>query len=152
MKKYFPLLLLFFVIIILGSIFYFFSKSGAFIVNKNENKSASIQKTSENDKQEWTWDEARHGKLRVLDIGQKDCVSCVKMHQITEEMDEEYRGKISFSIIDIDEYPHVIEQFGINTVPTVVVVDGMGRVLYRKEDVWYKTEIREFFARLGIRP
>lgn len=146
--------IIFLLVIVVGIVVAFavLKDSGA-IVSKpsTENAKKESQKIPE-DKTLWKWDETKLGKIRVLDIGRDDCVACVKMHEIMQEMRNEFKDTVSFEIVDLAKYPELEKQFDISSIPTIVVLDGMGRELYRKEGVWYKTEIREFFAKLGLKP
>jgi thioredoxin-like negative regulator of GroEL len=151
LMRFLPLIIL---LIMLGGvslIFLVMYNSGAIVMTDKQTSSPVINQTTK-EKPTWVWDEEKFGKLRVLDIGRNDCVACVKMHQIMLEMKDEYQGKVIFEIVNMEEYPNIQREFNISSIPTIVVLDGMGRELYRKEGVWYKTEIREFFANLGIKP
>lgn len=127
------------------------SKSGA-VVNKSAQKTETKVKQEPVEEPSWKWDVEKLGKIRVLDIGRDDCVSCAQMNEIMLEMKKEFRDSVSFEIIDLAEFPQLESQYNISAVPTILVMDGLGRELYRKEGVWYKTEIREFFAKLGLEP
>jgi thiol-disulfide isomerase/thioredoxin len=127
------------------------SKSGA-VVNKSAQKTETKVKQKPVEEPSWKWDVEKLGKIRVLDIGRDDCVSCAQMNEIMLEMKKEFRDSVSFEIIDLAEFPQLESQYNISAVPTILVMDGLGRELYRKEGVWYKTEIREFFAKLGLEP
>lgn len=127
------------------------NKSGA-VVNKSSQKVETTEKKELVDEPAWKWDVEKLGKIRVLDIGRDDCVSCAQMNEIMLEMKNEFKDSVSFEIVDLAEFPKIESQYKISAVPTIVVLDGMGRELHRKEGVWYKTEIREFFAKLGLEP
>ncbi|HOI24534.1 MAG TPA: thioredoxin family protein [Caldisericia bacterium] len=127
------------------------SKSGA-VVNKSAQKTETKVKQEPVEEPSWKWDVEKLGKIRVLDIGRDDCVSCAQMNEIMLEMKKEFRDSVSFEIVDLAEFPQLESQYNISAVPTILVMDGLGRELYRKEGVWYKTEIREFFAKLGLEP
>ncbi len=156
-QKWMPLIVLAVMILGLAGIFLLLSKSGTLIVQQPPlppptERVPAHQTRAKAEENQWKWDESKLGKLWVLDIGRDDCVECVAMHEITRELKNEYKDQVIFSILNLEEYPDVERQFRITSIPTIVVADGMGRELHRKEGLWPKREIQEFLAQLGIKP
>ncbi len=156
-QKWMPFIVLAVMILGLTGVFLFLSKTGALIVQEPSpppptERVPAHQARTRAEEQEWKWDEAKLGKLWILDIGRNDCVECVAMHEITRELKNEYKDQVIFNILDLEEYPDVEKQLGITTIPTIIVRDGMGRELHRKEGLWPRREIKEFLAQLGIKP
>jgi thiol-disulfide isomerase/thioredoxin len=146
-----PILFLLVIVVGIAVAIFVLNKSGA-VVNKSAQKAETTEKKEVVDEPAWKWDVEKLGKIRVLDIGRDDCVSCVQMNAIMQEMKNEFKDSVSFEIVDLAEFPQLESQYDISAVPTILVMDGLGRELYRKEGVWYKTEIREFFAKIGLEP
>jgi len=50
------------------------------------------------------------------------CGPCKMMAPIIEELAEEYTGKVKIGKFDVDENPIVSEQFGIQSIPTLLFI------------------------------
>ena len=56
------------------------------------------------------------------------CPICNMMTPIVEELEADYEGRIRFSWIDVEQHPDVYEKYGIQIVPTFIM-------LHEKEEV-----------------
>ena len=77
--------------------------------------------------------EAAKSQYTILEFGAKWCDSCKKMKsswrdsRVKNELKKYHRS----GYIDIDKYPNLAVQFGVDSIPTVLIVDSNGRVLKR---------------------
>ncbi|MEI7907825.1 MAG: thioredoxin [Bacteroidota bacterium] len=56
------------------------------------------------------------------------CGPCKMIAPIIEELAKEYDGKMKFGKLDVDSNPQVAMQFGIRSIPTLLVFKG-GKVV-----------------------
>lgn len=66
-------------------------------------------------------------KLPVLvDIYTEWCPPCKKLAPIMEKLDEEYKEKVSFCKMNLDENPETGNDLSVNVIPTVILyVNGV---------------------------
>jgi thioredoxin 1 len=56
------------------------------------------------------------------------CGPCKAIAPAIEELAKQYRGKVKIAKMDVDEHQQVPQQFGIRSIPTLLVFKG-GRVV-----------------------
>lgn len=52
------------------------------------------------------------------------CPTCNMMLPIVEELEKDYKDKMGLRRIDIDKYPQVVAEYGIEIVPTFILRRG----------------------------
>ena len=67
----------------------------------------------------------------VIDFSATWCGPCKMFAPIFHESEKKYEGKVSFVTVDIDEHKALAEQFGIEAVPTIVLLDANGKEVRR---------------------
>ena len=63
----------------------------------------------------------------VIDFYATWCGPCKQLSPILEKMEEKYHEKIIFERVDVDENEEMAAKYGIQSIPTLVFVDGYGR-------------------------
>lgn len=86
----------------------------------------------------------------VIDIFATWCGPCKRLSPILEELATEYKGKIGFYKMDIDINHDIAKSFGVNAVPTMLLIPAKGHPqiitgLYPKEEL-IKTFNHIFFS------
>lgn len=71
----------------------------------------------------------------LVDFWATWCGPCKMMAPVLEEVSEEYDGKLVVGKLDVDENPQVTQQFGIMSIPTLVLFQN-GQVV--KQIVGYR--------------
>jgi thioredoxin len=66
--------------------------------------------------------------LLFTDFWAEWCGPCKMVAPIIEELAKEYHGKVTFAKLNVDENPVTAQQFGIMSIPTMIVSDH-GRVI-----------------------
>ena len=64
----------------------------------------------------------------LVDFWATWCGPCKMIAPIVEELATEYNGKMKFGKLDVDANPQVSMQFGIRSIPTLLVFKG-GKVV-----------------------
>lgn len=57
----------------------------------------------------------------LVDFWADWCAPCKMIAPIVEELSEEYDGKISFAKVDVDSSPLTAAEYGIRSIPTLLV-------------------------------
>lgn len=69
-------------------------------------------------------------KVTVVDFSATWCAPCKRFAPVFEEVASEIDGA-DFVSVDIDKSPETATAFGVNSVPTVIILDTKGRELRR---------------------
>lgn len=64
----------------------------------------------------------------LVDFWAAWCGPCKMIAPIVEELAQEYNGKMKFGKLDVDNNPQVSMQYGIRSIPTLLVFKG-GKVV-----------------------
>ena len=72
-----------------------------------------------------------NGKPMIVDFGATWCPPCRQMEPIFEALKEEYKDKINFVKIDVDENPQLSQNYGVQNIPTLVFINREGNELQR---------------------
>ena len=60
----------------------------------------------------------------VVDFWAVWCGPCRMVSPIVDELAEEYKGKVDFVKLNVDENPAVSMQYGIRSIPTLLLFKG----------------------------
>ena len=60
----------------------------------------------------------------VVDFWAAWCGPCKMVAPVMEELDAQYDGKIKFTKINVDDNPVTSMQYGIASIPTIMLVKG----------------------------
>jgi thioredoxin 1 len=66
--------------------------------------------------------------LVVVDCWAAWCAPCRAIAPIVEELAKEYSGKVVFGKLNVDENPETSEKFGIQAIPTLLVMKNGAEV------------------------
>lgn len=61
-------------------------------------------------------------KPLLIDFFAEWCPPCKMLSPILENLEKEYEGKVIFSKINVDACPLTAQKFGINPIPTVILL------------------------------
>lgn len=64
------------------------------------------------------------GEKFVVDFWAPWCGPCLMMAPVFEELAGEYAGKVSFGKLNVDEAQDVAAEFGVMSIPTMIVFSG----------------------------
>jgi thioredoxin 1 len=57
----------------------------------------------------------------LVDFWAPWCGPCLMVAPVVEELAEEYDGRVSFARMNVDESPRVASQYGIMSIPTLIL-------------------------------
>jgi thioredoxin 1 len=60
----------------------------------------------------------------MVDFWAPWCGPCRMVSPIVEELADEYEGRVNFAKLNTDENPTIAAQFGIRSIPTLLVFKG----------------------------
>ena len=61
-------------------------------------------------------------KMPVLvDLGADWCAPCRMIAPVIDELAKEYEGRVSFVKLDVDQNPRTASQYGIMSIPTLLI-------------------------------
>lgn len=73
------------------------------------------------------------GRPKVIDFFATWCGPCKELAPRLEAIESQYRGRVDFERIDIDQNESMKDQYRVHAVPTLVFIDGHGKVVDRLE-------------------
>ncbi|MBA30483.1 MAG: hypothetical protein CL905_01370 [Dehalococcoidia bacterium] len=119
-SPYLLALLISIILILITSYFIFKQEGNELLVNSNE---AEVGYVSE--------------KLQFVEFFSSTCLACMISKPIIENLEEEFNDKYDFVYLNVKDYEYVdlVFQLEIQTVPTFVILDKKGEVLFRSSGV-----------------
>ena len=91
--------------------------------------------------------QAQAAEAAVLDFNATWCNPCRMLAPVLEQVSEELAGKALFCGIDVDQNPALAAQFGIQSIPALVVLKN-GQPVARQVGFMPKPALRQWLDRL----
>lgn len=82
----------------------------------------------------------------LIDFGAEWCGPCKAIAPLIDEMFQEFNGKISIYTVDIDQEPSLASQFGVMSIPTLVLVKN-GQEVDRQVGSLQKNALKSFIEK-----
>jgi thioredoxin 1 len=92
-----------------------------------------------------------NGKPTLAEFGWRKCIPCKEMRPILEQLDVEYKGKVSVVIIEIPFHEDLTQKHGIKYMPTQIFFDSSGNEVTRHTGFLPKTQIIAQLEQMGVR-
>ncbi|MFC0234232.1 thioredoxin [Vagococcus entomophilus] len=84
--------------------------------------------------------------LVLVDFWATWCGPCRMQAPILDKVEEEYEDQVSFYKMDVDENPETPSQFGIMSIPTLLIKKD-GEVVEKLIGVQQKAQLEKVFAK-----
>ena len=68
------------------------------------------------------------GKPMIVDFSATWCPPCRQLKPIFEKLAEDFRGRITFVTIDVDENPELAQAYGVQSIPMMVFLNKDGQI------------------------
>ena len=68
------------------------------------------------------------GKPMIVDFSATWCPPCRQLKPIFEKLAEEFRDRITFVTIDVDENPELSQSYGVQSIPMMVFLNKDGQI------------------------
>ena len=68
------------------------------------------------------------GKPMIVDFSATWCPPCRQLKPIFEKLAEDFRGRITFLTIDVDEHPELSQAYGVQSIPMMVFINKDGQI------------------------
>lgn len=70
----------------------------------------------------------QNGLPTIVDFSATWCPPCQKLKPIFSKLEEEFKGRINFITIDVDENPQISQSYGVQSIPMLIFMDKDGQV------------------------
>ena len=84
--------------------------------------------------------------LVLVDVHAVWCQPCKQISPIIDDISTEFIGKISVGKLDADEYPDIITELGIRSIPTLLLYKD-GEIIERKTGLIAKQKLSEMIEK-----
>ena len=85
----------------------------------------------------------------IVDFSATWCPPCRQLKPIFHELEEEYKGKIDFATIDVDQYPELSAAYNVQSIPCIIYVNSegveLGRTIGFQEKDQLKADLSQQF-------
>jgi len=80
---------------------------------------------------------SKNGESMWLLFRSATCDPCIEMQKVFDQLEPEYRGKMVFIAIDVNDSNNqdLLRSFGIRYIPTTFIVDRSGKITYQNVGV-----------------
>jgi len=86
-------------------------------------------------------------QLVLVDFWATWCAPCRAIAPVVEELATQYKGKVKFGKMDIDEHQNTPQQYGIRSIPTLLLFKG-GKVVEQIVGAVPKKKLEEALAKV----
>lgn len=90
-------------------------------------------------------------KVKFMELGAEWCGPCQSMKPVIEQLKKEYKGKVEFVAIDVDENRDAAEKYNVSAIPVQLIFKDDKQV-FRHVGVISKEDIVKQFKKLGVTP
>ncbi len=93
----------------------------------------------------WAQDVLESSEPVVVDFWAEWCGPCRMIAPALEEIASEMKGKVKIAKLNVDENPKIMTQFGVRSIPTLMVFKG-GQQVAMKVGASAKSELQRWIS------
>jgi thioredoxin 1 len=90
------------------------------------------------------------GVPALIDIGAETCIPCKMMAPVLEELRQEFAGKLSVHLLNVNNHPGLVGLYNVRVIPVQIFYDASGRERFRHEGFFGKEDILAKWNELGV--
>lgn len=87
---------------------------------------------------------------RLIDLSTSNCPACKAILPHVEQLGKDYAGVLDVQVVDVWENPALGEKYQVRYVPTLVLLDGKGEILERREGYMPPEDLEAMIEAHGI--
>src|SRR5574341_677969 len=76
------------------------------------------------------------GKAAFVEFGGSWCKPCQQMQPLLQNLSQQYARQLLVANVEVNEEMNLARSFGVRLIPTQIIFDGAGRVLYSHMGFW----------------
>ncbi|MCH5236677.1 MAG: thioredoxin family protein [Muribaculaceae bacterium] len=69
-----------------------------------------------------------NGLPTIIDFSATWCPPCRQLKPIFSKLEEEFKGRINFITIDVDDNPSIAQYYGVQSIPMLIFMDPNGQI------------------------
>ena len=87
----------------------------------------------------------------VTMLSTKSCPACDQMSKVLQQIEKDYKGKISTSHIYLEKNPDIAKKYNVRYVPTLIFKDASGKEI--AQEVGYRSlkDVLRIFEDFGVK-
>lgn len=87
----------------------------------------------------------------VTMLSTKSCPACAQMSKVLNELNANYRGRLTTAHIYLENNPDIAKKYNIRYVPTLIFRDASGKEIAQEVGYRSMNEVLKVFASKGIK-
>ncbi|MBQ9564961.1 MAG: thioredoxin family protein [Synergistaceae bacterium] len=95
---------------------------------------------------------AKEQKLPMLKmLSSTTCPACDMMEPVLEELETQYKGKVTTDHINLDDHPEVAQAYHVRYVPMLIFSNAQGKEFAKRVGYMPLEDVLDVFAKGGVK-
>ena len=87
----------------------------------------------------------------VTMLSTKTCPACEQMSKVMNQINSQYKGKISTAHIYLEDNPDIAKKYNVRYVPTLIFRDASGKTVAQEVGYRSMNEVLKVFQKAGVK-